>query len=59
MVPSCSKGNFDGIGREKSSDQAVKAVEWVAQRNCGFSILSKLNWIRPDQCDLTVKLTVL
>lgn len=24
MVTSCSKGNFDGIRRERSSDQAVK-----------------------------------
>lgn len=58
-VTSCSKGNSDGIWRERSSDQAAKAVEQVAQRNCRFSILSKLNQIRPDQPHLTVNLTLL
>lgn len=44
-------------GKEVQIKQ-LKAVEQAAQRNCGFFILSKLNQIRPDQPDLTVKLTL-
>lgn len=47
-----AKENSNGIQRDSSSDQAVKAVERVAQRNCGFSTLSNLNQIKPDQPNL-------
>lgn len=47
-----AKENSNGIQRDRSSDQAVKVAEWVAHRNCGFSTLSNLNQIKPDQPNL-------